>query len=225
MLEEKTVSTIKNNVDTKTVTKPLTRDQLRSLLASSSSLIDSDPEKVLECFEKISEKINGIKKPNKKLVAEFCTKLNNALSVVALDTHYLAAETVDQKYRPLIIQFARDIVTEYQCKTSSEKALVETIVIAYGRILELSKLFNEAQHIEFLSDVKNGYYGMIAKELDRAYRQFASSLLILKQIKAPVLEVNIKAKTAFIAQNQQINTTSPVSSGNEQEHYENIDPK
>jgi hypothetical protein len=45
----------------------------------------------------------------------------------------------------------------------------------------------------------------ISKDLDRAYRQFASTLTLLREIKSPTLTVNVKANTAFIAQQQQLN--------------------
>jgi hypothetical protein len=51
----------------------------------------------------------------------------------------------------------------------------------------------------------------MGKELDRAERHFFTALNTLKQIKSPMLEMNIHAKTAFIAQNQQINATPPQS--------------
>ena len=225
MSEQKKTKPEEKPVETKAVAKPLTHEQLRGWI-TKAAMADCDPKNVLDRLAKSSQEWRENDKPSKEVVAKMHSDIGDALPIVALETHYLAAESVSQRYRPFVVQFAQDIVAEYQCKTPSEKALAQSVAIAYGRILELSKSFNSSQHIEFLSSEKNGYYGMIAKELDRAHRQFASSLLVLKQMKSPTLEVNIRAKTAFIAQNQQVNATSPdLSAGNEKKVYETVDPK
>ena len=64
---------------------------------------------------------------------------------------------------------------------------------------------------------------MISKELDRANRQFITALTTLKQIKAPSLEINVKTKAAFVAQNQQLNV-NPTDKNNLNKN-ENIEPK
>ena len=175
---------------------------------------DADPAAILRDLGKTSaEWLSGNK--NQKLQEKLNEQVNKALPILALDNHFLLAETVGQHYRPFIIQFAQQIIEEYRCQTPTEKAVAETIAGSYGRILELSQRVNSSLHIEYLSNEKTGYYGMLAKELDRAHRQFSSSLLVLKQMKAPNIEVNIKAKNAFIAQNQQINARPTNDSGNE----------
>lgn len=211
--------------ETKAVTKSITQEELRNWLASTT-YASCDPKLMLEKLGKNINELRAQKKPNKELIEQTGEEFRKTMKIMALDTHYLAAESVSEQYRPFLIQFARDVTDEYQCKTPSEKALAEIIATSYGRILELSSSFNCSQNIEFLSSEKNGYYGMIAKELDRAHRQFTTSLLVLKQIKSPTLEISINAKTAFIAQNQQVNATSSEPSvGNTRIVYENIDPK
>lgn len=191
---------------TTSITKPLSHDELRNWLIKSASS-ECDPRLILDKLGKIAESWRKGESESDEEKKEAYKQFKKAMPIVALDTHYLAAESVSDRYRSFMIQFANDITQEYGCKTPSEKALAQTIAMSYGRILELSSAFNNSQHIEFLSSEKNGYYGMIAKELDRAHRQFTSSMLVLKQLKSPNLEVNIRAKTAFVAQNQQVNAT------------------
>jgi len=104
------------------------------------------------------------------------------------------------------IEFSNQLQKEYDCQTPSEFALVEIIANSYARILDYSRAFNNCQNIEFVSGEKNGYYTMLSKEVDKANRQFISALTTLKHIKSPGFDITVKAKTAFVAQNQQINS-------------------
>ena len=108
------------------------------------------------------------------------------------------------------------MIKEYKCQTASEKALAEVIAGAYVRILEYSTKFNCCARITSVSNDINTYYAMLSKEIDRAQRHFITALTTLKQIKAPKLDINVKAKNAFVSQNQQINAN--------QKSNENINP-
>lgn len=155
---------------------------------------------------------------DKKLSDELQGKIEAAIPMLTLDNHCLAAEIVGERYRAFLMNFANELVEEYQCRTPSEKALAQHVASCYARILELSKRATAGAQLDSVTQNLTGYYAMVSKELDRAHRQFTSSLLVLKQIKSPNMEVNIQAKTAFISQNQQINAntqqnpTSPDSS-------------
>ena len=210
---------------TTAVTKPLSSDKLKKILIDSAGT-SNDPKMILKKLGTTIAAWQDDESKDEGITDEVNEIFRKAMPIVALDTHYFAAESVSERYRSFMMQFANDITQEYQCKTPSEKALAESIAMSYGRILELSSAFNNSQHIEFLSSQKNGYYGMIAKELDRAHRQFTSSMMVLKQLKSPSLEVNIKAKTAFVAQNQQVNATPDKESKEyKQTVYENVEPK
>lgn len=167
--------------------------------------IDCDPNNVIEDFVK-ALKNNGSKK-NKKSLEELNRAWNAALPVVSLDTHYELANTVGERIRPLVIEFARKIIVEYDCKTVSEKALAEVVVSAYARILECSKSMQDITLVKYTSSALNGLYEIISKELDRAHRHFVTSLATLRQIKSPTMEIKVRAQTAIIGQNQQFNTT------------------
>jgi len=167
--------------------------------------VDCDPDRIMEeLSEDLLPKIKS-GKAGKKVYEKINKAVFKALMIYGLDTHYPLAETVDEKYRPLAIEFSRQLVKEYNCQTSSEKALAEVIVNAYARILNYSQILNTCRKIDWLTNEKITYYSMISKELDRANRQFVTALITLKQFKTPSLEVNVKTKTAFISQNQQLN--------------------
>ena len=54
----------------------------------------------------------------------------------------------------------------------------------------------------------NNYYNFLSKEIDRAQRQYITGLQTLKQLKSPSLPVTIKTTTAYIAENQQVNSVT-----------------
>lgn len=146
-------------------------------------------------------------KGDKNLTKELHEKLIATLPIVNLDTHYKLADTVSEGMRPYIIDFAKQMIEEYDCKTVSEKALVEVIVGAHARVLEYSQVLNRIVRLGVGTHELIAFYSMVGKELDRANRHFLSALATLRQIKSPSIEVQVKARTAFIGGNQQFNTT------------------
>jgi hypothetical protein len=107
------------------------------------------------------------------------------------------------------LNFYRNLITEYDCKTVSEKTTAQLVANAYVRIMEYSRRMEYCRISKETTNEINGYWAIIGKELDRANRQYASALIILKQLKAPALQINVK--NAFIAENQQINSNQTKS--------------
>jgi len=110
------------------------------------------------------------------------------------------------------------IEEEYDCKTASEYALAELAAGSYVRSLEASRELIDARAGVtnlFCLVEKTGYCKMLSKEIDRANRQFTSAILTLKQLKAPSMTLNVKAKNAFIAENQQFNMSADPNRQNE----------
>jgi len=200
--------------ETTAIIKKYTPEEARNWIKDCLKA-DCDPDVI---FRNAAEQIYVYRSDNKK-EAEKANKelLENSdkhLMALGLETHYAIAETTDSRFRPLVIEVARQIEKEYGCKTPSEKILVETIAGAYGRIIEYSKKLECCTRLNYLSTEANGYYTMLSKELDRAHRQLLTALTTLKQIKNPPFELNVKAKTAFVSQNQQINVENPPKSTN-----------
>ncbi len=198
---------IEKQPETKALTKPTPPEEIKKILKEQAQM-NCDPRYLLRQAGKTYGEIMAAPKYDKKLSEKFQKEAETALPIVALDTHYFVAEIVSERYRPFVITLAQQLIDEYQCQTASEKAIAQNIAATYGRILELSKSVMNSTRLEYLSHERTAFYGMQSKELDRAQRQFASSLMVLKQMKSPTLEVNIKAKTAFISQNQQINANT-----------------
>lgn len=197
----------KGQIESKAVTKELSEIETRDLIRKYLH-VDCDPKHILKSAAKqITLCQNEDPKEAKKGEKALLENADKYLMALGIGNHYALAETIDGRYRPLIIEFARQIEKEYDCRTPSEIVLVEAIAGAYARIIQYSKKLECCTRVEYLSNEKNGYYTMLSKELDRAHRHLINGLSTLKQIKSPTIEVQVKAKTAFIAQNQQINTS------------------
>ena len=106
-------------------------------------------------------------------------------------SQYTVAEAVEAQYAAYAVMFARQLIEEYHCKTPSEIAVAEMAAIAHAQHLEYSRLAKV-----YPRDA------VIAKKVERAFRQFMAALAMLRQMKAPPLSVQVIAKNAFVAQNQ-----------------------
>lgn len=166
-------------------------------------------------LDKLAHKI--AKNGNKGLSDDFMHDYRKAVMAMGLSTHLPIAETVREEYRTFLVEMIQSIETEYDCKTPSEKALAETIASSYVRVVQFSRELTLCTKEKNVSQDKNGYYTMISKEVDRANRHFTTALLTLKQLKSPTLEVNVKAKNAFIGQNQQFNAPNTQNENNERQ--------
>lgn len=166
-------------------------------------------------LDKLAKEI--AKNGNKELSDEIMGDFHKAVMAIGLSTHLPIAETVREEYRIFLVEMARSIEAEYDCKTPSEKALAETIASSYVRVIQFSRELTLCTKEKSLSQEKNGYYAMVSKEVDRANRHFTTALMTLKQLKSPTLEVNVKAKNAFIGQNQQFNASTSQNENNERQ--------
>lgn len=142
---------------------------------------------------------------NGKQTPEFYKSYENLSMMMGLDTHYPIINTVPEKYAPFLLGVIRNIIREYNCTTSLEKAVAENIAGAHIKTIYYSKILNDNIGKNSIGVDGVDFLEMIGKELDRANRQLNSSILTLRQIKAPPTSFKITATNAFIGQNQQVN--------------------
>jgi len=183
------------------------------------ALADCDPDVL---FTEIGRDIlpnykDGTKGEKEKAMKMLKEKASKALMAIGMQNHLPLAETIIQKYRPLAIDFTRQLIKEYNCTTVIEKSLAQVISGSYIRILECSEALSHSIATSTISELGTAFYTMQSKELDRAERHYITALTTLQQIKAPKFDINVKAKNAFVSQNHQIN--------NNLKPNENIEPK
>ena len=195
----------------------------RQFLAESTTL-PIDPHILLQNLGLVIKKFHDAEDKG-DVGKELLEKLNEAISIVSLDSHYGLAKATIEDLRPFAIEFSRQLVAEYDCITPTEKALVETIAAAYIRILEFTGYMTRMTRDERCSMILSGAYKVASQELDRANRHFINAVSTLKQLKSPTMNIQVKATNAFVAQNQQVNTASLEPSVGNEKVYETVDPK
>lgn len=114
-----------------------------------------------------------------------------------------------EEYRQMASDMTERLVEEYDCQTVTELNLAKMAALSYVKALDYGERFRYCMDLEFHSSEHNGFYAMLGKEIDRANRLFISAITTLKQFKAPALNINVTAKNAFVANNQQINANKP----------------
>jgi len=127
------------------------------------------------------------------------------MMTLELETHVALMETFEPRYRGLAKELSSQLIKDYNCLTSAEKALAETIANAFIRVVDNSRRLNNELECRNITRERNKYISILSNQVDRANRQFLNSLLTLKQLKAPIIEMNIKTKNTFLAQNQNVN--------------------
>ena len=157
----------------------------------------------------LTKYINGDEKDRKETEMSVRTKASDLLHALSLDSHFALMESVDEKYRGFAKELSVQLVDEYKCTTSLEKALIEVIAGSFIRIIDNSRRLNNELGASSITPNRNIYIANLSKQLDRSNRQFQSAISTLKQLKAPSIELNIKTKNTFISQNQQINVEKP----------------
>ena len=129
------------------------------------------------------------------------------------------------KYHKFLSTTRSNLVKEYDCKTPLELMLVDRIVANYWRSMKLDTTLHRLIETEdggyTFNDSKMNIIRELSKGLESASRQLNTSILLLKELKQPKLNVKVNTENAFIGQNQQFN----VNKQNKQQQSEIIEPK
>ena len=214
MIKKNKKENITKESETKSVVKKYSNEEVKQKILQISKF-EGELDQSLKSIGKdiIPKLLDGDEKEKDEAEKKLEEKLGELMISMSADTHWDIIETFRQQYRGLAKELTSQLIQEYGCKTYSEKALATLTANAYIRMIDNSRRFNGcAEAAEYLSDDRTRYLAMLSKQMDRAHRQFISSLITLKQIKSPAIEMNIKTNTAFVAQNQQINTDYPPKS-------------
>lgn len=194
-----------------------TPSRTREIIVESVSM-QGDVDRALKRFgdDILPKYIQGDKSESEKTEKEFKEEVTELMYGLEVDTHWGLMESFDQRYRGLAKELSSKIIEEYCCTTAAEKMLAETVAGTSIRFLDSSRRFNNvlAANSDITANL-TGFLAMMSKQMDRTHRQYLSALMTLKQLKAPNIEMNIRAKTAFVSQNQQINAPQQSNETNE----------
>ena len=143
--------------------------------------------------------------PEKKPLEDILSNLDSISLAYGIESGYTLMKSVDVQYRKFALQMKSDLEKEYQCTTISEMSLIDQVVLSYTRKICFSELLERRKIQGSANNGVTGYLSFLSKEIDRAHRQFLSSLEALRSLKQPTLSVNIRTQNAFVGENQQFN--------------------
>jgi hypothetical protein len=117
------------------------------------------------------------------------------------ETHVGLMESFEPRYQGMALEL---------CETAAEKATAELAANAFVRAIACSRKFNRLSEEYWLTGKEQTtHMAMYSKQIDRSYRQYASAISLLSQLKSPRPEIIIRTNNAFVAQSQQINAGTP----------------
>ena len=204
---------------------PFSADPKKSLINTGLKRLDLLPLGDL-VDELLRELLYGNEQARTTAATKYEAREVEILKAFETDTHVALVEGTDYRYQATVLQHCADLIKEYDCTTPSEKALCEFAAMAFVRHLsytrKLKDLADESWSLanrrtrrptrHYMGEQEETWYlasdhirhiNATSKEIDRAQRQYQTAIGQLAQMKSPVPEVHIK--TAFMAQNQQIN--------------------
>lgn len=183
---------------TPTSTPSLSQEEMRSWLARGMAMIDDPRRLIPQIYDQMKEHEGPVKDKDQGLIEK-------GLLALGFENDYSLIETIDEKYRPMAVELRRQLIKDFDCKTYSEKVLVDTVTSGYMRHLRSAKVYNNILAKGTLDKLGCDILSTMGKEMDRAQRQLMTALQTLVNLKRPPLKVQVKAQNAFVAQNQQLN--------------------
>lgn len=131
-----------------------------------------------------------------------------ALTLSEFENGMLMSFSVPEHNKTFVIDYSRKLQEEFQCKAVAEKSLCELTAINYVRSLEVQRKINNLLNQNGLTKLDVQYLAILSKELDRAQRHYLSGLQTLRTFKQPVLQLNVRANTAVVGQNQLVQSNN-----------------
>lgn len=178
------------------IVKTKTIEEIKKELSGYGTGYDSN-----YILRKADEEMKSLKKA-KEIGSE--SSYYKALTLFEFDKGVLLMNAVHDLYRVFTLEFSKNLQTEYNCKTPSEKSLAETVALNFSRVLDTQRKINMFIEKNSLNDMGLKYLKFLSMESDRAQRHYLVSLQALRSLRNPSFEVNIKANNAVVGNNQAV---------------------
>lgn len=169
----------------------------------------------VELLEKLSDFISGydkghiLRQAEKKFLSKKDLQLANpddisyqAMTLLEFSKGILLTSAIPQRFRVFALDFYKQLQTEYDCQTPSEKATAELVALNYIRCLDIQSRINSFLSLGTTSEVGVKHLAILSKELDRSQRHYFTSVQSLRLMKQPLIEVNLRANTAVVGNDQ-----------------------
>ncbi|MEI7653516.1 MAG: hypothetical protein WCJ70_04580 [bacterium] len=140
------------------------------------------------------------------------TPIGRILTTLEFEKGLFLTLALSDEYRSFGLEFFRNIKMELKCVTSAELALAESISLGFIQTLFIQKKMREHLDMKTINDGGVKYLSFLSIELDKAHKRYLNTLQILTSLKNPQMEMNVRAQTAIIGNNQliQSNNTAEV---------------
>ncbi len=159
------------------------------------------------------------KKPTKSETKRKDELMNKLGMIHGLQNGIWVANVSYEKYNSSLFKMREDVVKTYSCNTPMELMLADRIVASYWRSMRCDSMLNRLIEKEdggyTYNDQTMRIIRELGKNLESANRLLNMNMILLKEMKQPKLDVRVKANTAFIAQNQQVNADGSYKANNE----------
>ena len=205
-----------NEIAKKEETKPAPTDRINNLkkIYSNPDYFDNESN-LLKEFDSLSKK-ETLSDEEKKKKAESTEKMG---LMYGLENGVWAANLDYHKNYASLARMRQRVIRDYNCKTSLELMLADSIVSSYWRIMKNERAINrmiEKEDSSYSFDqLKVNVLKELNREVDLANRRLNTDIVLLKEMKQPALKVNVKTNNAFIGQNQQFNDQTQKDENNE----------
>jgi len=176
------------------IAKIITIKELRKLFSNLRTGFDSGY--ILKKAHEEVKELKGMK------MFDPGTNYYKAMTLFEFDRGILLASSIPDRFIVFALEFSKNLQSEYECKTQSEKSIAEITSLNFVRVLETQNRINSYLNRKSIEDIGIKYLTFLSKELDRAERHYLSSLQMLRLLKTSPLQMNIKTNTAVVGQNQ-----------------------
>jgi len=203
MTEKKQLKANRRNVKLSVVKE----DELKAIIKDFSSPDNCVPDhQLLKEYSNLDLNSKRLTPSQEKRKEELKVEL---AMLYGLENGIWIANLSYEKYYAALGKMRQNIVRQYNCRGSLELMLADRIVASYWRAMRCDMMFNRLMEKEDGSFSYDQLKVNILKEFNKgielANRQLNANIILLKELKQPPLSVSIKSKTAFVAQNQQLN--------------------
>ncbi len=138
---------------------------------------DSINQEVNKFFDDEFTKLND---EEKKI---FIEELQEIFLAKGVNSYITIATITSKKYRDLVINFSKQLVEEYKCKTVAQKALAQIATIEYVRMIDNSYKLNYALEQSFPVNERIRLASFLSKEVDKSQKQFMKAITELEKTK------------------------------------------
>ena len=178
------------------ITKPKTADEVRDIIRKSGLGYEAN-----YVLNKVQDEL-GTLKLQKGAGPE--TFLYKSMTLFEFEKGPLLCTSIPERFTVFALEFSKQLQEECKCNTPSEKSLAEQVSLNFIRTLWIQDRIRVYLEIGSVTDIGVKYLDVLSRELDRAQRHYQTSLQVLRGLRNPSFEVNIKANNAVVGNNQAV---------------------